>query len=487
MKSALMKFLWWFEHRLELRKTIWPVMRHPIPRDLRTQVGWLYVFGSTAMTLFVLQIITGIGLGMVYVPSAGEAYESLEHINYEVELGWMLRAIHNWSANGMVVLVVVHMTQVFLMGAYKYPRELTWIIGVLLLLLTVGMAFTGQVLRWDADSYWGLGVGVAMIGRIPWIGPQLVELLMGGPTMGADTLSRFFALHVFIIPGILFVALGIHLYLVVRKGISEPPVPSEPVDPATYVEKYEEKLKTGDPFFPDVFLRDAVFIGLTLLVVVGLSAILGPKGPSAPPDPTLMQVEPLPDWYFLPLFAVLALSPPSLETAIILIAPVIIVAALFLVPIFSGKGQRSPRRRPVAVLAVILFLLCYCVLWQLGVQEPWSPHMSAWSGEPVPESMIKGRSPKQLQGAAILQEKTCRNCHALDGRGGQRGPDLTDVATRLTRDQLVRQVIQGGGNMPAYGKEMNRDEVDALVSFLETLKPDGYAAAESSVVTDRSD
>ena len=281
--------------------------------------------------------------------------------------------------------------------------------------------------------------------------------------------------------------MGIHLYLVIRKGISEPPCPNEPVDPETYVEKYEEKLKTGDPFFPDVFLRDAVFIGLMLLVVVGISAVFGPKGPGAPPDPTLMEVEPLPDWYFLPLFAVLALSPPSLETAIILIAPVVIVAWLFLIPVFSGKGERSPRRRPIAVLSVIAIMLCYGVLWQLGVQEPWSPHMTAWSGEPVPVPLIEDLSPKELQGAAVLQQKSCRNCHALDGRGGQRGPDLTDVATRLTRDQLVRQVIQGGGNMPAYGKEMNRYEVDALVSFLEKLKPEGYASAESSVVTDRDD
>jgi ubiquinol-cytochrome c reductase cytochrome b subunit len=487
MKNAMGKILWWFEHRLELRKTLWPMMRHPIPRGLRTQVGWLYVFGSTAMTLFALQIVTGIGLGMVYVPSAGEAYESLQHINYEVELGWMLRAIHNWSATGMVVLVVVHMAQVFLMGAYKYPRELTWIVGVLLFLLTLGMAFTGQVLRWDADSYWGLGVGAAMIGRIPLIGPELVELMLGGPTVGATTLSRFFALHVFIIPGLLFSALGIHLYLVLRKGISEPPNPDEPVDPGTYEENYEQKLKTGDPFFPDVFLRDAVFIGLTLLVVVGLSAVLGPDGPGVPPDPTLIEVEPLPDWYFLPAFAALALSPPSLETGIILIAPVVIVAVLFLIPIFGGKGQRSPRRRPVAVLSVVICLLAYGVLWLLGVQEPWSPHMTAWSGEPVPTRMIEHLSPKELQGAAILQQKTCRNCHALDGRGGQRGPDLTAVATRLTHDQMIRQVIQGGGNMPAYGKELNRFEVEALVAFLDTLKPEGYAAAQSSVVTDRDD
>ncbi|MCP3695939.1 MAG: DUF4405 domain-containing protein, partial [Planctomycetaceae bacterium] len=152
----------WFEHRLVLRETFWPIVRHPVPRSLRRKVGWMYVLGSTAMTLLFLQVATGIALSMVYVPSAGEAYESLNYLNFQVPLGWLLRAIHNWSATMMLVVVVVHMIQVFLAGAYKYPRELTWMLGVILFFCTVGMAFTGQVLRWDADSYWGLGVGAAM-------------------------------------------------------------------------------------------------------------------------------------------------------------------------------------------------------------------------------------------------------------------------------------------------------------------------------------
>ena len=475
----------WFEHRLELRKSVWPLMRHPVPRELRRQVGWFYVFGSTAMTLFVLQIVTGICLGMVYVPSAGEAYGSLEQLNYEIEWGWMLRAVHNWSANAMIVLVVIHMTQVFLMGAYKYPRELTWIIGVVLFVLTVCMAFTGQVLRWDADSYWGLGVGVAMVGRVPFIGPELVELMLGGPTMGTNTLGRFYALHVFIIPGLLMVSLGLHLYLVIRKGISEPPVPDELVDPETYTEQYELKLSAGDPFFPDAFIRDAIFIGFTLLVVVGLSVFLGPHGPSVYPDPTIIDVEPVPDWYFLAAFAVLALSPPSLESAIILIAPIVGLLVLVLMPIFTGRGERSPRRRPVSILAVISLYLSYIVLTYLGIYEPWSPHMHAWSGEPVPQRMVEELSPRELQGAAVLQAKCCRNCHALDGKGGHRGPDLTNVAALLTRDELIRQVVQGGGNMPAYGKQLNRFEIEALVAFLETLRYPTAQAAQTSVVSDR--
>ena len=123
------------------------------------------------------------------------------YLNEQQPLGWFLRSLHYWSGSAMVVMVVVHMTQVFLHGAFKYPRELNWVSGVVLLLLTLGMAFTGQVMRWDADAYWGVGVGASMAGRVPVIGPYLVDLLLGGPIIGSDTLSRFFALHVFVIPG----------------------------------------------------------------------------------------------------------------------------------------------------------------------------------------------------------------------------------------------------------------------------------------------
>src|SRR5262245_23961016 len=156
------RILAWLEARLGFREAIRPMLQHPIPRRVAGPVGWWYVFGSASLTLLLLQIVTGIALAMVYVPTADNAYESLLYLNYQQPLGWFLRAVHNWSALGMVVMVVAHMTQVFLFGAYKYPRELTWVLGVFLLILTLGMAFTGQVLRWDTDAYWGVSVGASM-------------------------------------------------------------------------------------------------------------------------------------------------------------------------------------------------------------------------------------------------------------------------------------------------------------------------------------
>src|SRR5262249_20337995 len=160
---------------------------------------------------------------------------------------------------------------------------------------------------------------------------------------------------------------------------------------------------------------------------------------------------------------------------IILVAPVVVVALLVALPFVAGKGERSPWRRPVAVLTVISLFVTLGVLGYLGDVAPWSPDMFAWSGTPVPERMVKGLSPAELHGADVLQNKTCRNCHALDGAGGQRGPDLTTVADRLTRDELIRQVIQGGGNMPAYAQQLSPAEVDVLVAFLGTLRRDGEA------------
>src|SRR6516165_11174299 len=193
----------WFDARLKVRETLLPMMRHPIPREAAGPMGWWYIFGSASLTLLIVQILTGIGLALVYVPAADNAYASLLALNYDQPLGWFLRALHYYAGSGMVVMVLLHMTQVFLHGAYKYPRELTWLLGVCLLLCTLGMFFTGQILRWDPDAYWGLGVGAAMAGRVPVAGLAIVHLMLGGPTIGGDTLSRFFALHVFIIPGAL--------------------------------------------------------------------------------------------------------------------------------------------------------------------------------------------------------------------------------------------------------------------------------------------
>jgi ubiquinol-cytochrome c reductase cytochrome b subunit len=472
----------WFDARLGVSETFMPMLRHPVPRALEGPMGWWYVFGSASLTFLLLQIVTGICLALVYVPSAEEAYESLLYLDYEHPWGWFLRALHYYAGSGMVVMVLVHMTQVFVQGAYKYPRELTWVVGVLLLACTLGMFFSGQILRWDPDAYWGLAVAGSMAGRVPGIGPQVVQLLLGSEVIGAAALSRFFALHVFVIPGALLALLAVHLWLVLRCGISAPPRPGQVVDPATYDAEYQEELKRGVPFLGDAMLRDVFFSALAVVVVVVIAALVGPKGPSGPPDPTLGGANPRPEWPFLWLFALLALSPPRAETFIMLAFPVLVFGALLLVPFISNRGERAPSRRPVSVLLVIVIYTALGVLTYEGIAAPWSPVMDAWTSDPVPVRMVENSTPRQLQGSLVFQYKNCRNCHALDGVGGRRGPDLTTVGTRLTRNQLIDQISNGtpgGGNMPAYGKQMTPAELDLVVDFLVSLRPEGVAPART--------
>ena len=276
------------------------------------------------------------------MPSADGAWGSLEHLNQVQTFGWFIRALHGWGSNFMVALVLLHMCQVFLFGAFKYPRELTWMVGVLLLVLTLGMAFTGEVMRFDQDAYWGLGIGAAIMGRVPLIGGQLVKLMLGGPIIAGETLSRFFALHVFVIPGMLLAFVGVHLLMVLKLGINEWPVPGRLVKRETYIKEYhEETQKDGVPFIPDAFRKDLVFSGIILLALVVCAAVFGPFGPNGPPDPTIVQTSPVPDFFFLWMFAALALLPPNMETPLLLVGPVVGLGLLILLPLLSGTGRKA--------------------------------------------------------------------------------------------------------------------------------------------------
>src|SRR5450631_3045677 len=252
----------WFDQRLQIGGAVREAMTHPVPRK---SASWWYVFGSAALTLFILQVFTGIMLALIYVPSAAEAWNSLQFLNHGVTLGWFLRAVHGWGSNFMVAVVLVHLCQVFLFGAYKFPRELTWVVGVFLLLMTLGMAFTGQVLRFDQDAYWGLGIGASITSRVPILGGALVDLMLGGPIIAGATLSRFFALHVFVIPGLLIAFVGVHLLMVLKLGINEWPMPGRVVRRATYMQEYHELThKQGIPFVPGAVWKDILFSGFML-------------------------------------------------------------------------------------------------------------------------------------------------------------------------------------------------------------------------------
>src|SRR5262249_37058239 len=289
---------------------------------------------------------------------------------------------------------------------------------------------------------------------------------------------RFFALHVFVVPGILIGCVTLHVLMVLRLGINEWPMPGRIVRRSTYLQDYHRLTQTdGAPFAPYAIWKDIVFSGVMVLGIIVCAAVFGPFGPSGPPDPTIIQTAPRPDFFFLWIYALLSYLPPAAETPVLLIAPVVVLAVLLLLPFVAGEGEKSWRRRPVAVLSVVLVAVVLGALTHLGLHTPWSPPLDAWSSEPVPDSALAGRTALQRRGAVVFQVKQCRNCHALGGRGGHRGPALDDVAVTLTYDQLVRQVIQGGGNMPAYGKNLSPAGTTALLPFLETLHPPGQPRA----------
>jgi len=475
LKQTGMRVYQWFEDRLGLGKPVIEAMVHEVPAST---ASWWYVFGSAATVLLVLQVVTGILLGLMYTPSAGHAWSSLEFLDHSIKLGWFLRALHGWGSDFMIAIVLIHMAQVFLFGAYKFPRELTWIVGVFALLLTLGMAFTGQVLRFDQDSYWGLAIGASILSRVPLIGGSLVNLMLGGPIIAGPTLTRFFALHVFIIPGLLLAMVAVHLWMVLRLGINEWPMPGRLVNKTTYTRDYQKLTKdTGIAFVPDAAWKDAIFAAAIILAVMACAFFFGPFGPSGQPDPTIIQTAPKPDFAFLWIYAVLAYLPPSLETPVIFIAPILAIGAMLLLPLLSSQGEKHWSRRPIAVLMVAVIAVTLGVFTHLATYTPWSPIMDAWTSDPIPIAYLHNRTPLERQGALVLQNKQCRNCHSVGGSGGLRGPALDGVATRLTEDQIIRQVLQGGGNMPAYGNALSPSETTALVRFLSTLRSDNQPTA----------
>jgi ubiquinol-cytochrome c reductase cytochrome b subunit len=280
---------------------------------------------------------------------------------------------------------------------------------------------------------------------------------------------------------LLLAFVGLHLLLVLKLGINEWPMPGRIVRRATYLEEYHQLTqRDGVPFVPAAVWKDAIFSGFVLLSIVACAVVFGPFGPSGQPDPTIIQTAPHPDYFFLWLYALLSYLPPAAETPVLLIGPAVALAVLIALPFFAGEGEKSWKRRPIAVLTILLAAVALGSLTHLAGHTPWSPVMDAWSGEPIPDQFLKNRTALERHGALVFQLKQCHNCHSLDGKGGERGPSLDQVAVRLTQDQLIRQVVQGGGNMPAYGKNLSPAETTALVAFLETLHPAGQAPARDA-------
>jgi ubiquinol-cytochrome c reductase cytochrome b subunit len=467
--KQLKKLLQRLDDRTGLIKLIESIAAHPAAPGVK----WKYVFGSAVLTAFIMQVVTGIGLLTTYVPSTGSAYESLQYITDKAPLGHFLRGMHYWGASMMVVLLTIHFLRVFLMGSFKFPRELNWMSGVLLMATTAAMAYCGQIMRWDQNAVFGMVAAAKMAGHVPLIGTWLAHLIIGGDVVGTYTLSHIFAMHVFILPILLASLIGLHVYLVLRNGVSEPPVPGRGVDPATYRSDYRDMLrKEGVPFWPTVVLRDFVFALGVVLVVLLLAWVVGPAKLDNPPDPSLINAHPRPDWYFWWLFALLALLPHSLENYFMVLTPLLIGLVLFSVPLASNRGERHPARRPLAVGAVVFIFSGIAALTMAGWNENWSPRINA---PPLTADIIGASSGPVYEGAMVFNRMGCIFCHTIEGHGGKRGPNLTWIADRLTRDQLKLRIMNGAYNMPVFGRILSTAETENLLDFLSTRKKSGFA------------
>lgn len=416
----MLKKIWaWIDDRSGFSELLLPLIKHPVPPGSK----WSYVFGSATLFCLVLQVITGIALSLLYQPSSSDAYQSLQFITHQARFGRVLRGIHYFGASGMILLVGIHMIRVYITAAYKYPREMGWISGVLLLLLTIAMGFTGQLLRWDSNGVWSSVVAAEQLGRIPIIGKLSARLLMGGSTIGGHTLSRFYSYHVFIIPAILFILVAFHLMLVIRNGISEPPELGRPVDPKGYRQWYKDMLqKVGVPFWPYAAWRDILFGAVTIIAIISLAIIYGPPELTQPPNPAYLYTNPKPDWYMLAIFSLFALMPPKIESVVIFVGPVLTILILLSLPFISHKGERSALRRPWAVFGSICVIIFVISLFLLGEQSTWSPQFSA---KPLSQSNIGSTDTLVIRGATLLYQ---RGCLLLSSSGSHRrikgaGPD----------------------------------------------------------------
>ncbi|BCA53080.1 Quinol-cytochrome c reductase, fused cytochrome b/c subunit [Nitrospira sp. KM1] len=431
----------WMDRRLKLKALEKTLLDEPIPGG----ASWIYVFGSATLFLFVLQAVTGMFLAIYYAPTPDHAYDSVQFIEGQVAFGWFVRGLHHWGASGMVVAVGLHMLQVFLYGAYKPPREMMWIVGVILLLLVLGFAFTGYLLPWDQTAYWATQVGINMVGTVPLVGDFLARVMRGGETLGALTLSRFFAIHVLFLPAVIILGIMVHLFILRRVGPAGP---------------WDEKKASAkrEAFYPRQVYMDAV----VMLVVFATLAVLATSVPFPLTDkanPSDTSFVPVPEWYFLFYYELLKHVHGPLEPLVTWVLPALFITTLILWPFLDRKVSRSPASRPIGMTLGVVFLLVVFSLLGISLKNLYA---------------VKRTDPAIAQGKAVFARFGCAGCHRIHGEGGAVGPDLSyEGDSRPDREWHHRhfkdpQSTSPGSIMPKF--PLTDQELNELTSYILSLK-----------------
>lgn len=443
----------WIEDRTGLNKFLKVALDEPVHGGAK----WSYVFGSALVFLFVLQAVTGIVMASFYSPSSTSAWGSVYYIQEKTSFGWFVRGLHHYGSSAMIIVAIVHMFQVFIFGAYKKPRELNWISGVILLLFLMGFGLTGYLLPWDQKGYWATQVATNIIGTIPVIGDYIKVLHQGGSDYGNFTLTRFYALHVFLLPISLLFFLGIHIALFRKHGVTP------------YWKMKEDVLKNRvDPFWPDQVFKDIVFAMGIYAVLAGWVFWSGGAELHAPADPASNFLA-RPEWYFLFLFQLLKYCQGNLLIVGTVIIPTLAIIFLFVLPFIDRNTSRYPSKRIPFFSAVFSGLAGIVVLTVISIvhdnhdihiihQKEDSEHQSAramkLAAKGVPPgggNLIFLNDPIYL-GEKIFKE-SCIGCHMVKGQGGDTAPDFTDFGSRewvvgLLKDPKGAKYFKESGTMP---------------------------------------
>ncbi|UCH90511.1 MAG: cytochrome b N-terminal domain-containing protein [Nitrospirota bacterium] len=431
----------WLDSRLRLKTIEKTLLDEPIPGG----ASWSYVFGSATLFLFFLQTVTGIFLAVYYVPSPDYAYDSVQYIQQEVWFGWFVRGLHHWGASAVMTAIGLHMLQVFFDGAYKPPRELMWMVGVVLFLIMMAFGFTGYLLPWDQNAYWATQIGINMVGTVPLIGDFIMPVLRGGETLGALTLSRFFAIHVLMLPAIIILGIMLHLFILRRVG------PAGPWD--------EARAKQGsETFYPrQVYMDAVIMLGIFLVVSILAATVEFPLTDKA--DPSDTSFIPVPEWYFLFYYQLLKYFHGPFAPLATWILPSLFFLGLFFLPFLDRHPERRISRRPVTLGAGFVFLIGVFVLLGISLRDLYA----------VPKT-----DPSVLRGQKLVAKYECKTCHRIHGDGMAIGPDLSYVADRRPEREWHIQhfrnpsSVSPGSFMPKF--PFTDQELNDLTDYMLTLK-----------------
>ncbi|HKQ05600.1 MAG TPA: cytochrome b N-terminal domain-containing protein [Blastocatellia bacterium] len=479
-KSPRARLYDWLDERAGLRGQVRKILDEPIRGGAR----WAYVFGSTLVFLFVLQAITGVFLAMYYVPSADHAHASVAYIQKAVPGGALIRGLHYYGASVMIIVIVAHVAQTFLFGAYKGKRELVWVVGGVLLLLVLGFAFTGYLLPWDQEAYFGTKVGTSIVGEMPVAGAATQRIMLGGTEITSLTLSRFFMTHTFLLPLALALLVLLHLYLFRRVGPAGP-----------FHHRDDDRV---DRFYPKQLFKDSLFILAVFIVLVAVAEYMPAKlGPQADPTTDFLA---RPPWYFLPLFELLKYFPGKLSLIPTVLLPAVLFGTILLLPFLARRRERNPLRRPVASASLVFVLAGAVSLIALSkYQDRSNPEFRAKLEQQEEEAKAFLQAefqPQQIgrsvaitppaatnpvetnSGALKIFLANCANCHGVNATGGPLGPPLLNLARRrnLSFDYLTNWIAGHArepmaDSMPRYNQLAEEERRELAEWLLKLDKP----------------